>query len=402
MKALNQRVEELVDRVLPAVVRLRHGIHQRPEMACCEFETAAAVRRHLAPLDLTVLKPFLKTDVVALLHGAAPGRSVALRADMDALPLQEQTDLPYRSRVPGCMHACGHDGHTAMLCGAATVLNRLRPAFAGSVRFVFQPGEEVVAAGRDLVAAGALEDPAADFAVAIHAWAGLDTGMIAANNGLAFAAAGSFNLCLRGRGGHGSTPHKAVDPLLTGARIVAALQSIPASGFSAWEPVVLTVTRFEAGHNSNVIPNEALIEGTVRTRSTAVQREVWRRMRAVVDGICQTTGVRASLSCRQPYVPLFNDPGVVGTGRETAQRLFGRRGWADVRDPSMGGEDFAYFIQRRPGALFRLGNGKKSAGNHNPLFDFNDNALRNGILFHVHMALTLLGAPSATPAGTRL
>lgn len=391
------RLAALVDQVLPRVRALRQAIHRHPELAREEFETASRVRRLLAPLELRVLRPYLETDVVALLAGRGPGRCVALRADMDALPLEEKTGLPYRSRVAGRMHACGHDGHTAMLCGAALVLNRLRASFDGTVRFVFQPGEENVAAGRYLVAAGALDRPGppADVALALHIWGGQPVGQIAAGPGLAFAAAAMFRIDIHGQGAHGSQPHQAVDPLLTGVRIVEALQSIPAGAFNALDPLVLQVTHFEAGHTTNVIPAEAFLEGTVRALNGRVARAVPGRMRRIVDGVCRSTGATATVHYVQPYIPMHNDAAVVGLGRRVAQKLFGRSGWKDVREPSMGGEDFAYFVRNRPGALFRLGNGMRGAPGHSPFFDFQDNALRHGVLFLVRMTLELLAAQNS-------
>ena len=388
----------LVDQIVPRVRALRHQIHQHPELAREEFETAARVRRVLAPLDLRVLKPYLETDVVALLAGHGPGPCVALRADMDALPLEEKTGLPYRSRIAGRMHACGHDGHTAMLCGAALVLNRLRKSFDGTVRFVFQPGEENVAAGRDLVAAGALDRPApaANYALALHGWGGHPIGQIAARPGLAFANAAMFRIDIRGKGAHGSQPHLAVDPLLTGARIVEALQSVPAGGFNPLAPLVVQVTHFEAGHTSNVIPDEAFLEGTVRTLDSRIARAVPGQIRRIANGICSATGAHARVHYTQPYVPLHNNAAVVDRGRRVARNLFGRQGWAEVRDPSMGGEDFAYFLRKRPGALFRLGMGRHSAPGHSPFYDFEDRALRNGILFLVRMTLDILESPQQT------
>jgi amidohydrolase len=386
------RIAALVDQVLPRVRALRHAFHRHPEIANEEFETASRIRSTLAPLPVRVLKPYLQTDVVALLEGRGAGRCVALRADIDALPLEERTGLPYRSRIPNRMHACGHDGHTAMLCGAAMVLSRLRGSFDGTVRLVFQPGEENVAAGRDLIAAGALERPGprAQAAVALHGWGGHAVGQIAARPGLSFANASMFRIDIRGKGAHGSQPHQAVDPILTGVRIVEALQSIPAGGFNPLEPLVVQVTRFEAGHTSNVIPADALLEGTVRAFDAAVARGVPGQMRRIIDGVCRTTGATAKLRYVQPYVPLHNDAPTVRLGKRISRSLFGRGGWQDVRNPSLGGEDFAYFLRKCPGAMFRLGLGPKCAPGHSPYFDFNDAALRNGVLFLVSMTLELL------------
>jgi amidohydrolase len=348
-----------------------------------ERQTAARIRARLRAAGLRPQRPLIGTDVIALLRGAKPGPNVTLRADIDALPIREQTGAKHASRVPGRMHACGHDGHAAMLYGAARVLLQLRPELAGSVRFVFQPGEEMRAAGRDLVAAGALRDPKPAAVLALHAWSGLPAGTIASRPGPMMAAADHFLIEVLGKGAHGARPEESIDPVLVGARIVEGLQAIVSRRLAPVQPAVVSVCRFHAGTTSNVIPPRAELEGTCRYLVPTLGRALPRLIRQVVKGVCDSMGARFRLEYHPSYIPTVNDAGIVDLGRRVAQEQFGKRGWADLPHPSMGAEDFAFYLRGNRGAIFRLGMGEKSPGLHTPQFDFNDAALRNGILFFV-------------------
>ena len=385
-----QKIKSLVDNVLPDVVDLRHSIHENPELALHEEDTAALIRRTLEPTALRLLDPFLGTDVVGMLHGDDEGRNVTLRADIDALPLEEKTGLPYRSRRDGLMHACGHDGHTAMLLGAALVLSELRQQFAGSVRFVFQPGEEVEAAGRDLVEKGVLLDPEPDALFALHAWSGTPAGAIASKPGVMMAAADFFELRIHGKGGHGSMPEATVDPILTGARVVDGLQSVTSRRVSALEPVVVSVCRVDSGTNSNIIPDSLEMEGTVRYLKAGMGQMLRSEMEQIIRGVCDAAGATYQFSYDEKYIPTVNDEGIVALAREVVQRSLGPESWVDLDRPSMGGEDFSFYIKDRPGAMFRIGMGEAAPSVHNPHFDFNDDALEAGIVFLVSAALEVL------------
>jgi len=385
-----QECERLIDKILPRLLSIRHGIHEKPELALKEFETSRFVRNILSETDVVLLDPVLETDVVGLLTGDKPGGNMTLRADMDALPLYEKTGLPYASKNDGVMHACGHDGHTAMLIGAALVLSDMRAYLPGSVRFVFQPGEEVRAAGRDLVARGILDTPRPDGIVALHAWAGMTAGCIASRPGPMMAAGDFFRVTVTGRGGHGSKPNQAINPITTAARIVEAFSDIAATVASPFEPVVVTVCRFEAGRNANVIPETAEIEGTVRYFSPGVKEPIVDAMKRAATGLCEATGAQCDFDYESPYMPTVNDEGVVSEGRRVTRDLFGESYWIDVKHPSMGAEDFSYYVDRYPGAMFWIGMGGDSAPLHNPAFNFNDDAMKNGVLFLCAMVMNML------------
>jgi amidohydrolase len=382
-------IEQRIDRILPYIRSVRHHLHANPELALRESGTSRYIRSELTLHGIDPLPPFLETDVVALLNGSAPGINVTLRADMDALPIQEDSGRDYRSTVSGMMHACGHDGHCAMLLGAARVLREMRDDFSGSVRFIFQPGEEVVAAGRELVQAGALENPSPDAVLALHAWAGQATGAIASRGGAMMAAADFFRITITGRGGHGSRPERTIDPILTATRVIDNLYALPSRRIGALDPVVIAVCNIHGGSSSNVIPGQVVLEGTVRHLSISIAEEIEGLIEEAIKAGCACTGAGYALEYERPYRATINSADVVARARKVVhERMEGA--WIDLAEPSMGSEDFSYYLERYPGAMFFLGMGEDSPQLHNNCFDFNDTALRSGILFLVSATLDIL------------
>ncbi|NLC71690.1 MAG: amidohydrolase, partial [Desulfuromonadaceae bacterium] len=299
---------------------------------------------------------------------------------------------PYRSRVEGVSHACGHDGHSAMLIGAAAVLSRLRDSIEGTVRFVFQPGEEIVAGARDLVAKGILADPCPKAVLAIHGWPGIGAGVVGSRPGPMMAAADMFRITVKGKGAHGSMPEKSIDPILIGARIVEALQCIPGHRIAAVEPVVVSVGRFRGGSEVNVIPETATVEGTVRYLKPEIGERAAEHLENLVKGTCLAMGAGYQLEYSRDYPATHNDAALVAQARKLTTETFGENSWLDIPSPSMGSEDFSYFLQQAPGAMFRLGMGESSPSLHSPYFNFNDQALERGIHFLVAMTLNVLAA----------
>jgi amidohydrolase len=394
---LARRLPELVAGVLPEIAAIRHRLHQHPELALQETQTSALVRDALVTMGLQPRPPILGTDVIALLQGPQPGPNVTVRADMDALPLLEQTGLSYQSRNAGLMHACGHDGHTAMLLGTAMVLCRLQAELRGSVRFVFQPGEEIVAAGRDLVEKGALLDPTPAAVFALHAWPGLPVGAICSRPGPILAAAEFFKITIRGKGAHGSRPDDSVDPILTAARVIEALQAVVSRQLSPLEAAVVSICRISAGTNGNIIPDTAELEGTTRCLNQAVGSQLPILMERLIKGTCEAMGASYEFRYSGSYIPTVNAADIVSLGRRVTETLLGAAAWVDLKNPAMGGEDFAYYIRDYPGAMFLLGMGETCAPLHNQCFDFNDTALRNGIVFMVGAVLAALAGEGGKP-----
>ncbi|MBN1828433.1 MAG: amidohydrolase [Deltaproteobacteria bacterium] len=387
-----KKIAQLIDQLIPRLVNIRRTIHRNPELALRENDTAKLVRKVLGETEAEIAEPFLGSDVVAVLHGSAPGKNITLRADMDALPIEEMTGLPYASGRPGVMHACGHDGHTTILLGTALVLNELRGRLNGSVRFVFQPGEEVAAAGRELVQKGAIENPSADAVFALHAWNKLPSGMFSSRPGPFMAAADFFRIVIHGKGGHGSRPEETVDPILTAARIVEVLDSLPARTFSALDPVVITVCRIQGGSASNVVPDRVELEGTARYFKKTIGNRIQGDIEKVAAVICGLAGATFDLQYDQSYLPVVNDRAMVFLGKTVARETLGEDAWRDAEESSMGAEDFSYYLERAPGALFWLGMGEDSNPLHSPLFDFNDQAMKPAILFLVNLVARFLNS----------
>ena len=370
--------------ILPGIIEFRHTLHRIPEMAGAEFETSRAIRERLAGLDLEVLPPFLGTDVVAILHGRGPGRNVTLRADIDALRLNEETGVPHASCHEGRMHACGHDGHAAMVMGAAELLASRRDSFNGSVRFVWQPGEENRAMGRDLVEAGALENPRADLVTALHGMPGLPVGVLALRDGAMMASCAHFKVTIRGRGGHSSRPHQAVDPVVAAAAVVVELQSVVSRRIDPQQAAVLSVCRIAGGELANVIPDEVVLEGTARALDMNVAAALESGLREVVDAVSRANRTNCEIDYRLAYPVTFNAPGPTELARRVIRETVGGERFVELAESSMGAEDFAYYLQRYPGVYVKLGTGENCPALHNSKFDFPDAALAAGIEYLVN------------------
>lgn len=372
----------------PRLTELRRHLHQHPELGFEEFETSKLVVRELESLDLDVHTGFAKgTGVVAILRGTAPGadakdaRAVALRADMDCLPIQEESGLPYASSVSGKMHACGHDGHTATLLGAAKVLAKNRARLKGTVVFCFQPAEENGGGGRYMVEEGALENPKCSAAFALHGIPTLPLGHVGVRSGPSHAASDGFRILIRGRGGHGAAPHMAIDPIVLGARVVEALQSVVSREVNPIESAVVTIGAIHAGVARNVIPDTLEMLGTIRSLKEDVRRKVQAAVKRTAEGICLAGGAKADVEIKDGYPVMVNDPAAAKFVLDVARENVGGERVKEIAAPTMGGEDFGYFLQKVPGAMFRLGVSTRDGypSLHNPAYDFSDAAIPVGV-----------------------
>ncbi len=390
MEITTKQIKQEVEKIIPEIIRIRQHLHAHPELSLAEFRTSEFIRSQLKSLDVDILPPFLKTDVIAILNADNGGKNVTLRADIDALPIQEQSNQIYCSKNNEMMHACGHDGHTAMLLGAAMILTNFKELVDGSVRFVFQPGEEIVAAGRDLVASGALEEPKPSAVLAMHGWPGYPVGAICSKSGNFMAAADFFKIKIVGKGGHGASPEKTIDPLLTASKIINSLYLIPTRKFNALDSVVISIGKIMGGSNANVIPDFVTMEGSVRYFGKEVGEKIPEYFENVIRSECNYSGAQYDLNYERPYIPTVNDERVVLQCREYVKDFIGEQSWVNVKNPVMSSEDFSYYIENNPGAMFFLGLGEGWPDLHTDSFDFNDKALKNGILFLVVSTLGLL------------
>jgi len=381
-----------VTSVMRDVIAFRHELHQIPEIAGQEQQTSALIRRRLEALGLTPEKPLLGTDVVVLIHGGkGPGKNVTLRADIDALAIQEETELPYASKVPGMMHACGHDGHAAMLMGAAQMLLARRSEFAGSVRLIWQPGEENKCMGRDLVAAGVLENPYADLTTALHVAPGRPLGSLGFIVGPSEAATLHFHVKVRGKGGHSSRPDLCRDPVLAAAAVVMELQNVVSRRISPFEKAVLSVCTVHGGTLPNVIPDEVELSGTARALSEEVA-DLFRKLIPEVSAsaaVCH--GCTAETIFSAGYALTVNSPEASEVARNVIQKNFPPEVFQPLETPSMGADDFAYYTQHHSGVYVKLGAGA-SGGLHTCGFRFPDEALENGVRYFTEFAIAGLQA----------
>ena len=369
------------------IVALRREIHREPELGFDTEKTAEKVLAALDGLPLDIETGVARNGIVATLRGGE-GPTVALRADIDALPIEEETGLPFASEIEGRMHACGHDGHTGMLVGAAHALSGMQDRLGGTVKFIFQPAEEGGGGGKVMVDEGVVEDVSSIFA--LHLWPGLPFGEVATKAGPIMAAADAFEMEIIGSGGHGAMPHLAADAVVIAAQVVTALQTVVSREVDPVEPAVLTVGEIGAGTAFNIIPQKARLGGTVRTLNSDLRARMPGRMEAVARGVAKGMRGDANLDYIFSYPVTANDEGAACRALGVAEELFGGHSVLELANPSMGAEDFAYFLEKVPGAFIWLGVGEDVAGLHTPQFAFDEEILPRGSALLAALALEAL------------
>jgi amidohydrolase len=373
-------IEEPLTEVTERVVELRRAIHRRPELGFEEHETSGLVERELDALGIEHRR-VANTGVVGVIRGALPGRVVALRADMDALPITERTGLPYASEIEGKMHACGHDAHTAMLLGAARVLQGMRTELHGNVVLIFQPAEEGPGGAEPMIAHGALDDPKVEMIAMLHVDPRLAPGEIGITPGPVNASTDELHITVRGKGGHGAYPHTAVDTIPAASAIVLALQNIAAREIDPLKSVVVTIGTIAGGYRNNVIADEVIMNGTLRAHDPTIRDGLEARVRRIVNGVANAYGAAAEIRIDRGYPPVVNDSALAESFAAYMRANSGLR--VERMPPTMGGEDFAYFAQRVPGLHVRLGIRSEAAGSvypgHSAEFRIDEAALPTGV-----------------------
>ena len=386
-------LKPIIDRIVPRIRQLRRELHAQPELGYKEVATVARVTSMLETLPgLTLRRNVAVTGLVATLGATKSGPCVALRADMDCLPIQEETGLPYASTKPGLMHACGHDGHTAALVGAALVLAQIRDELSGPVKFIFQPAEEGGAGGRRMTEEGALENPHVDAIFGHHNMPGADLalGDVMLRPGPFMGGTCDFTIEVRGRGGHAASPHTAVDPIYVGAQIVNALQSLVSRTTNPVETLVVTVGRFHAGTATNIIPETAELEGTIRSLSPDMLKHAPERLAALGRSIAAAHGAVAEVRLHPGYPVTVNDDRAAAYVADVARVVAGTEHVRADYPPTLGAEDFSYFLQARTGCYYFVGTRPPERAHvpfcHHPKFDYNDDALPLAIEMHCELA----------------
>jgi hippurate hydrolase len=377
-------IADLVPDMLSALVTLRRDIHAHPELGFCEHRTAARIAATLREAGIEVHEGIGGTGVVGVLRGRFGKRAVGLRADMDALAIEEQTNLAWSSTVPNTFHGCGHDGHVAMLLGAAQILARDRD-FAGTVHFIFQPAEEGQGGARAMIEDGLFDRFDCDRVYALHNWPGIPTGTIATRAGPIMGAADKFRIVIEGKGGHAAIPQDTPDAILAAAALVQQLNTIISRAIPSSASAVLSITEFHGGHAHNVIPPEATVGGTVRTFDPAVQDRIEARIRQMCKGIEASFEVRVTANYERYYPATINN----ALAAEDALAIAATVARAErAPEPAPTSEDFSFMLQARPGAYIWLGQGEgdNPPPLHNPCYDFNDGVMETGVRLHIALA----------------
>jgi amidohydrolase len=405
--ALEQRIDEAAKKVQSKVIDCRRDIHQHPELGNREFRTSKLVAERLRELGIEVKAPIAHTGVIGLLRGGKPGRVVALRADMDALPVVEQVDVPFKSTVRttydgqevGVMHACGHDAHVAILLGVAEVLSGIRQELPGTVVFLFQPAEEGAPQGEEggaalMVKEGALDNPKVDAVFGLHVTSRYPVGEIAYRPGAELAAVDSFRIVVRGKQTHGAYPWLGVDPIVTASQIVLALQTIPSRQLDvSLAPSIITVGAIHGGVRNNIIPDEVEMIGTIRSLDAKMRDEIHTRIKRTAQDIAESAGASAEVTIVNGYPITYNDPALTDRMVPTLRRMTKD---VQVVNPTLGAEDFSFYQQKVPGLFFWLGTrpvnqtAEQAASNHSPLFYVDESGLELGVRAMSHLAVDYL------------
>lgn len=365
------------------LVRWRRHLHQRPELGFKEQLTAEFIENKLREWGIDHQTEIAKTGIVATIEGKQPGKVLAIRADMDALPIQEANEVPYRSQHDGIMHACGHDGHTAIALGTAYYLSGHRNTFNGTVKIIFQPAEEGPGGAKPMIEAGVLKNPDVDAIIGLHLWNNLSLGQIGVRTGALMAAVELFQCTILGKGGHGAMPHQTIDSVLLSAQIVNALQTIVARNVSPIDSAVVTVGELHAGTAHNVIADTARMSGTVRYFNPELEAYMGKRIEQIIAGICQSHGATYELEYWQLYPPVINDAQIAQLVRSVATEVVETPLGVVPECQTMGGEDMSFFLQEVPGCYFFVGSANPAKDlaypHHHPRFDFDETALGMGV-----------------------
>ena len=379
---LKEKIKTLASRYFEKYRQVRHHLHAHPELSYQEHNTSKFVQDKLQALGI----PFAvmaETGVVGIIQGRPSDRVIALRADMDALPIQEENNVAYASTINGVMHACGHDVHTTCLLGAAEILNELKSEWDGTIKLIFQPGEEKNPGGASiLIKEGVLENPAPQAIYGLHVHPSLETGKLSFRSGKVMASADELYITIKGKGGHAAAPHLTTDTILTASQLVVALQQVVSRNNDPFSPSVLSICSFQGGNTTNVIPSEVNLKGTFRAMDESWRFEAHKRIKEIVENIAKANRAEIELKIDVGYPTVYNDPALSNQAKKIGEEFLGSKN-VDETELRMGAEDFGYYSQKIPGCFFRLGTGNKekgiTSGVHTPTFDIDEQAIEIGM-----------------------
>lgn len=370
-----EHIKQLSENFYNDMVRLRHEFHMHPELGFQETRTSKIIAEELEKLGIEVKTNVAKTGVVGLIKGKYPGKTVLLRADMDALEVNEEADIPFKSKIPGLMHACGHDGHSSGLLGAAMILNEMKDKIHGNIKLMFQPAEETEGGAKPMIEEGILENPKVDAAFGCHLWGSIKEGEIHVKHGAMMAAPDTFKFRVIGKGGHAAMPHLSIDPVMIAVQAINNMQSIISRRINPLSPAVISYCTIHGGDTHNVIPNEVEVVGTIRTFDKNIRAWIPKAMEGVLKGVTECQGANYSYEYIERYPALINDDNMTDLASKSLSKIVGEKNVCELKEPNMGGEDFAYLAQNVPSAFFFVGIAKDEndpISHHHPKFAWDD------------------------------
>jgi len=395
---MTDNIKKLAEKYSSRIVKIRREIHKNPELSFEEFETSKLVYATLADLKVDALKKMSRTGVMGLISGRE-GKCVALRADLDALPIHELTNLPFASKNPGKMHACGHDAHSSMLLGAAMILRDIKPELNGSVKLIFQPGEEKNPGGASmLIIEGVLDNPKVDAIFAQHVLPRKPAGSLGFYPGVMMASQDEIYITIRGKSGHAAKPHLTIDPIVTASQFVVAVQTIVSRNTNPYDPIVVTFGKIQGGTATNIIPGEVKLAGTIRTLDEKLRKKSLALIERTLKGICSSAGASYEFEISPGYPELKNDESLTKFAEEAAVEYAGRREVFKA-ERFMGAEDFAYYLKRVPGCFYRIGAGY-TTDIHTPTLDIDEAMLAKGAGFMAYLAWKYLNSVQLTSSSS--
>lgn len=389
-----QKVKEMVDVIYPQLVSIRRDLHQHPELGLEEYRTSTLILDCLKQWNINVTQLIGETAIVGLIEGKAGDKTIGLRADMDALPIEEKTGAPYASLIPGKMHACGHDVHTTILLGAAYVLSKLKNEYRGNVKLFFQPAEETVGGAKMMIEAGCMQHPKVDHVLGLHVRPTLEVGEIGIHYGKCHAASDTITITIHGKQAHGAYPQDGIDAILIASHVIVALQSLVSRNLSPFESAVLSLGMIEGGTAGNIVCNKVTIRGTLRTLDQKTRLFMKQRIVEVAENTAKAFLGSANVDIEEGYAPLINAHAITDVVCHTAEKLVGEDNVIIMDHPSLGVEDFAYFAEAVPSCFYSLGTSNKAKGIqstlHENTFDIDEEAIKVGVCLQVLSTLNLL------------
>lgn len=397
--SINSEISEQINRIEAELKENRRYIHMHPELSFREYNTSSFIQKKLDEMGIKYVSGIAENGICAYIYGnknieSESMKSILIRADMDALPIDEVSDKPYKSQNKNVMHACGHDAHVAVLLGVCKVLNNFKDKFGGVVKAVFQPGEETSGGALPMIEEGVLENPHTDVCVALHCDSDLDCGTIRVKPGSLYASPDDFRITVKGKGGHGAEPHNCIDPIMISASIIQALNNLISRETDPFDNAVISVGSIHGGSATNIIPDSVEIQGTARSLTNEVRGFLKKRIGETAEGICKTFGAECEYEYIELFPPLINDEKLAEDVYDSACRSIGKDKCVWGGAPTMAGEDFSYFSQNRPSVLFKLGCRNKSLGIvsliHHSSFDIDENCLKTGVKVFVGFVLDYL------------